>query len=212
MKKNALLLITVLCTAASLNAAGANKFFARPFAMFLEYTDEYFESEDGYGIAAGMFLDSNHSHELSVEFSSTHWEFSQPFMRFNNATLNTTGNGDATPVQANYRYYPFASTARFRPYIGASAGFAKLSGDIERILSGPWYEGKIDDWNFSFGASAGVSVRITDNFSAELGYRYLQINGSDVQTYHHGSGHLGVVIPFEDLKAHILTAAITIHF
>ncbi len=201
--------LLALSITAAVTTAHAHSFLVRPAAMHLNFTDDTFTSEQGFSLAAGLTLDSNRAHELTVEIGRTDWSFSAPFMA---SPFKTTGEGDATLAHASYRYNFLASTARLRPYLGGSLGAAKLSGDIQRVLSGPWYVGQIDDWTFSCAASAGIALRINDHLSAELGYRYLQIGGTDVQTTFRNSNTAGVIIPIEDLKAHVLTAGITLHF
>jgi opacity protein-like surface antigen len=212
MKTSIRFSLLTLCISAACATAHARHYVVRASAMHLSYTDDNFTSEEGFSVAAGLTLDTNRSHELAVEIGRTDWSFSAPLYVFNNTQFKTTGEGEATIAHASYRYHFLSSTARLRPYIGASLGAAKLSGDIERKLSGVWYSGTIDDWTFSGAASAGVAIRINDHLSAELGYRYLQIDGTDIQTTHHFSNIPGAVIAIEDLKAHVLTAGIAFRF
>jgi opacity protein-like surface antigen len=208
MKKNARFALLALSIATAFPLAHARDFLVRPAAMHLNFTDDTFTSEEGFSLAAGLTLGSNRAHELSVEIGRTDWEFSAPLFVFNNTQFKTTGQGDATLAHVSYRYNFLPSTARLRPYLGGSLGAAKLSGDIERKLSGPWYVGQIDDWTLSYAASTGVALRLNDHISVELGYRYLQIDG----TTHRGSSTPGVIITIEDLNAHVITAGVTIHF
>jgi len=57
----------------------------------------------------------------------------------------------------------------FKPFIGAIAGYGSVNVDsVDVAIKGSF-----------FGAQAGLNYSITDNFSAEAGYRYMKANMDD---------------------------------
>ena len=78
------------------------------------------------------------------------------------------GNDDdmLTTVLGNV-YFDIPTSTVMTPYLGAGVGYGWASNPTE------------DKNGVAFGLMAGVAVRITDNVSADLGYRYRQIISED---------------------------------
>lgn len=79
------------------------------------------------------------------------------------------GNDDSsfTTVLGNV-YFDIPTETIFTPYVGAGIGYG-------------WAESNDnDDDGVAFGLMAGVEVNLTDNLSADVGYRYRQILSEDV--------------------------------
>lgn len=79
------------------------------------------------------------------------------------------GNDDSslTTVLGNV-YFDIPTQTIVTPYLGAGLGYGWSSGD-----------GRDED-GVAFGLMAGLEVSLTDNLSADVGYRYRQILSEDV--------------------------------
>jgi opacity protein-like surface antigen len=65
-------------------------------------------------------------------------------------------------------YFDIPTQTMITPYLGAGLGYG-------------WATGKSDDVNgIAFGMMAGVEINLTDQLSADVGYRYRQIFDEDV--------------------------------
>ena len=69
-------------------------------------------------------------------------------------------------------YFDMANDTMFTPYLGAGAGYG-------------WTGGEDDDDGMAFALMAGVGVGVTDNITADLGYRFrdVMVSGSDPQEH-----------------------------
>ncbi len=79
-------------------------------------------------------------------------------------------------------YYDFRNSSKFTPYIGAGIGlaFTRAHIDVNTSVLGFHETGSAEAYStdFAWQVGAGVAYAITDNVSADLGYRYLGISGS----------------------------------
>ncbi|WP_373506213.1 porin family protein [Aestuariivirga sp.] len=80
-----------------------------------------------------------------------------------NFELNNGRDMDVTTVLGNM-YFDIPTETMFTPYLGAGAGYGW--GTVEN--------GKDRD-GFAFALMAGTAIELTDNFAADVGYRYRQV-------------------------------------
>ncbi len=86
-------------------------------------------------------------------------------------------------------YYDFYNESIFTPYVGAGIGIAFLDGHNEMTFNGAQYSSEMDDTMFAWHVGGGVGVAVTENVTADLGYRYLgtttaygEVAGNDINT------------------------------
>jgi opacity protein-like surface antigen len=77
------------------------------------------------------------------------------------------GDNSFTTVLGNV-YFDIPTETILTPYLGAGIGYGWAETDLN------------DDDGVAFGLMAGVEVNLTDNLSADVGYRYRQILSEDV--------------------------------
>jgi opacity protein-like surface antigen len=208
--------LAVLALIALVPAARA-EVFIQPAAWYADYAADGFKSRFGTAFSAGITLGAVARHAVSVEVARLPWELHAPRPdvgpTFN---LGSFGDGRLVPVLASYRAYFGAPTARWRGYVGASAGSTKVSGRIETLLSGNSYAGEIKEWATTVAAHAGVSLTLSPRFSAELGYRYLHLDDIDYPTraFVGTGGFAGSegTADFGATKAHLATFGLTLKF
>ncbi len=80
-------------------------------------------------------------------------------------------------------YYDFRNSSNFTPYVGAGVGMAFVRGfasaDIYNAAGVHEAHASAEAYSteFAWQIGAGVAYAITDNVSADLGYRYLGLGG-----------------------------------
>jgi opacity protein-like surface antigen len=79
-------------------------------------------------------------------------------------------------------YLDLGTWYRMTPYIGASAGVARMRVSDYVSTASPPFSGDTarNQWNFTWAAMAGVAYKIAPNILVDVGYRY--INWGDVTT------------------------------
>ncbi|MFI3270558.1 MAG: outer membrane beta-barrel protein [Pseudomonadota bacterium] len=92
-------------------------------------------------------------------------------------TVPTNGEIGINTLMLN-AFYDFKNNSDFTPYVGVGAGIAWVSmkGDIAGAVG---FASHTEN-NFAWNLTAGVAYEITENWSADLGYRYL--NAGDAKT------------------------------
>jgi hypothetical protein len=162
---------------------GAVEIFLRAGAWWVDYDAHGFPAQVAPALEVGAALGTTRRHVVSFEAARAPWEFDgrgpgpAP-----SAQLGPTGDGRLTPLLGSYRYYFRDASARWRPFLGASAGVTKVSGRIETFLSGLAWGGDVERWTDTFAGTAGVSVDLTPRVSLELGYRYLHLENFQYRT------------------------------
>ena len=193
----------VACSSLTAKAEG----FIRPGAVYVSYTDAGLSGNGGVSLAAGTGFGAAKEHELSLEVVRASWSWKQQFGSF--AGLGSTGDGYCTPILANYRYYFGQADARLRVYAGASAGVVKSSGDVVLALSGVMRLGSVNQTKAAYGATIGVTGKLSAKISYDVGYRYLQSDNFEVAyTFPPPT----VVAPFPKFSAHQLQFSVKFAF
>lgn len=82
-------------------------------------------------------------------------------------------NGDGRTFGIGYDY--LIGESAFKPFIGLLAGYGSISGNDGGTLGGK----SIDIAGGIFGAQVGLNYAFSENFSAELGYKYMMTNMED---------------------------------
>ena len=83
-------------------------------------------------------------------------------------------------------YYDINTGTKFTPYVGLGVGVAKLKAKEINQENSKYITGKKDATNFAWQIGAGVNYALTDNWSVDLGYRYLDeghVKYEDAQGY-----------------------------
>lgn len=88
-------------------------------------------------------------------------------------------------------YYDFKNDTKFTPYVGVGVGIAWVSmeGDLAGVVGFDSYT----ESNFAWSLNAGISYDITENWSADLGYRYMNVGDAKTKSLTIvglGTGHL----------------------
>lgn len=200
------LLVCALCFGACSSLTARAEGFIRPGALYVSYTDTGLSGKGGVSLAAGSSFGASKEHELSLEVVRASWSWWQQAGSF--VGLGYTGDGHCTPILANYRYYFGQADGRVRVYAGASAGVVKSSGDVVLALSGIMGVGSVNQTKAAYGATLGVTGKISAKFSYDLGYRYLQSDGFDVAYGPPASR----AAPFPEFSAHQLVFSLKFAF
>jgi opacity protein-like surface antigen len=190
--------------------------FVRASVQHFGYTESY-SSEMGGSVTGGMELGPAREHELSLEMAHVAWSWSMPSGLA--PGLGGSGEGHVTPILANYRYYFRAPDARVRAYAGISAGIMKWSGDAKFLGSGISYGGSDSGAVVTFGATMGITGKLTETLSYDLGYRYLQAQemematrtgvGTSMEAF---NGPAGPTLHLPSPSAHIVALGLKVRF
>lgn len=179
----------------------------------LEYTGAGFSSKGGVALAVGTTLGSNRAHEANFELIHVPWSFRLREASLSpNGFLGRSGSGDLTPLLANYRYTINGPTARVGFYVGAGVGATRISGDLQRLLSGTTYSAQVKEWSATGAVTVGISGTITNSLRFDLGYRYLHIDGANVPSRLMSSPQTGPDLSFEAPHAHVASLGFTLSF
>jgi opacity protein-like surface antigen len=191
--------------------------FVRGGVQYFSYSESEYSAEAGGSVAIGWELGPLNEHELSLEAARAAWSWSRPFGLA--PGLGLSGEGHAMPILANYRRYFGAADSQVRYYGGISAGIVKVSGDATFLGSGLNYRGSTSQAVAAFGAAIGISGKLTEAVSYDLGYRYLQAQDVDVTTRTgvgpsttDFSGPAGPTIHLPALNAHVVALSLKVRF
>lgn len=164
-------------------------------AFGLGTTDNIENQYDDVGFivsgAIGMSLDdltgiSGLRTELEVGYFEN--EIDAHTVNFDDGTSATIGGGDAFGETSAIfgllnLYYDFTQFGRIKPFIGGGVGIASVELEDQAVNLGGTKVLALDDEDtgFAYQLSAGANVTITDSVDLELGYRYLGINGVELE-------------------------------
>ena len=116
----------------------------------------------GYGSASASSDDDGGSQPLKVGYYFDKNNRASAF--FQNINVD---NGDARTYGVGYDY--LIGNNDFKPFVGLIVGSGSMESD----------DGSIDMTGVVYGAQVGLNYAFNENFSAEIGYRYLKSNMED---------------------------------
>ncbi len=141
---------------------------------FMVGYDFYARSETPVRVEVEYAFRSNFKGESNMSYGSNHVKSS---LDYNMHTLMANA------------YYDFYNESIFTPYVGGGIGMAFLDGQIDMEFDGRQYSNDMDDTLFAWHVGGGVGVAVTENVTADLGYRYLgtstaygEVGGNEVKT------------------------------
>jgi opacity protein-like surface antigen len=129
--------------------------------------------------------------------------------------LNAKANVRSTTAMANV-YYDIAKLNRFTPYVGAGAGASYNStSSVQKFINGGLVgeDSSATTTQPAWQVSAGTSVAITQNVSADVGYRYQDLGKIKVNTDMTPYGESGALTGGKtNLSAHEVQAGVRYNF
>lgn len=146
-----------------------------------------YSSDAGNSMIMGGGVGYQYNSKVRGDVTVAHRSFSVKSATTNPATgnsLDSSANVHSTAVMANI-YYDIAKIQRFTPYVGAGAGvaFNGTSSNQKRVNGVPVGEDSSNTTTEpAWQVSAGTSVAITQNLSADVGYRYQDLGKVKVNT------------------------------
>ena len=158
------------------------------------------ESDTG-AIAAVAFGRTFGGFRAEGEFSYIQNEISG--LKALGVTAPASGDGTAAALMANV-YYDFNADSKWKPFIGAGAGYANLS--VNNLTSGGFAVADDSAGVFAYQFKAGIGYAFTDSLDGTLGYRFF------------GTADAGMVdasgAPFttDGLQTHIIEAGVRYRF
>ena len=175
--------------------AASPELFVRPGLWWARYSGSSFHSDIGVptshayaghggGLSIGLALGADRKQEVSVEWASMGWHFDPgAFGYFSGGVpaFGTAGHGHVDPVLASFRYFFWQPLPSLRLFASASAGGARVDGNIYRVLSGTRVAWSGGAWSPAYGGSLGLAWHFHRHLSAEIGGRYLRANRVDFQ-------------------------------
>ncbi len=132
----------------------------------------------GFGVSAGFdfYQQSEAPFRAEIEYViRTAFQGESEMRTFN---LDSKVNYNMHTVLAN-AYYDFYNETIFTPYIGGGIGIAVVDGRFE-VNS---YDREIDSTVFAWQAGVGVGIALSDNVSADVGYRFLDTSNINTKFY-----------------------------
>lgn len=146
--------------------------------------------------------------------------------KFNGFDSYTSFGGGTNDYSAKKKEYLFLANAYvdigtwhgFTPYVGAGVGAARLSiGDLLDVNvpnAGGGYAGTGTEWNLAWALYAGIGYQLTENWTVDLGYRYL--NMGDGQTgdiiNFDGTNFVNNPLEFKDVTSHDIMVGLRYRF
>lgn len=97
-------------------------------------------------------------------------------------------------------YADLGTHAGFTPYVGAGIGVARnILSDYTRTTDGGLVErlSGDDDYDLAWAVMAGVGYKLSNNFTLDLGYRYVNLGDVKTRGYDSGAG-----VDVESIGAH----------
>ena len=105
-------------------------------------------------------------------------------------------------------YIDLGSWHGISPFVGAGIGAANVNisafTDTGVTFDSVAYGEEHDEWNFAWALYAGLGMDVTDNFTVELAYRYLDMGdgaSGDLRPYD-GPGLIDNPMEFRDITSH----------
>ncbi len=171
-----------------------------------DYTSSNFDTDWGVGAAAGYQFTDWFRAEAALDyyrgsFDTSATSFSPCLSGFvgpDNTGCSTIGTADfnAWGVMAN-AYIDLGTYVGFTPYIGAGLGMTQVdfkdynsrstcvdgTASCSGVGSLSLQHTGEADWRFTYALMAGVSYNLTTNLKADIGYRYINVDGGDTYSF-----------------------------
>jgi outer membrane autotransporter protein len=80
-------------------------------------------------------------------------------------------------------YFDINTSTDFTPYIGAGLGMVYRDANYTAPYGGVTHTEDDQSWNLAWTLGAGVAYHVTDTMALDLGYRYVDLGGSDHLDY-----------------------------
>lgn len=178
--------------------------------------DSDFGTDATYGIGVGYVWSSRIRTDVTVDYHpegevKINGSFT-PAQPWGNVSVNdkTTWDGVVTLFNA---YWDMGTHSGFTPYIGAGIGFSW--NQLRRVHSSTysvcgtcadaWASDKVHDITLAYALTAGVSYDMGRSTYLDFNYRYVWIEGTDVEMGIGGTNH---TVSIGDLSEHQLRAGI----
>lgn len=180
-------------------AQGGLYFSLHGGALWLEDASAYgvnLDFDTGFSVLGA--LGYSFGNGFAVELESGYTEVDSAEASFRGLTADVEGEFRQVPVLANVVYH-IDVTDSIGLYIGGGAGLIWSDTEVDSV-GGFNLPGDVssDQWNFAAQAKAGVSFRVSEAASLNIGYRFL-----------YGRDAIGDI---EDSEGHILEGGFTIRF
>lgn len=167
-----------------------------------DYTSSNFDTDWGVGAAVGYQLTNWFRAEAALDYYrgtfGTTTDTTTPclsgFVGPQGTGCSTVGSAgfNAWGVMAN-AYVDLGTYVGFTPYVGAGLGLTQVDfkdyGSTSLCVDGTSSCGGLpgislthpgaSDWRFTYALMAGVSYNLSKNLKADIGYRYLNVDGGD---------------------------------
>jgi len=175
------------------------------------YATSDFDTDVSVGFGVGYQLSDWFRAEGALDyqngtFSGSSFSGSQPCTNVNTATgCSTAGSADFNTygLMAN-GYVDLGTYVGFTPYVGAGAGYTLMDydnynaqetcvdgGDVCGVGPANVQHGGEQSWRFTYALMAGFSYEFMRNLKADLGYRYVNIDGGDTYAFDSASQTAG---------------------
>ncbi len=198
MTTQALRSLTPIALAAVLGAAVAMPASAQNNGLYiqgdvgssaLEFDDgERFRTSDLYRDLKDNYDESGLMPRLSLGYRSGNWRFAADYTlyrKIDESTDNSNANIGAKIKAGGLGFsvmYDFLEGSALRPYVGARIGVNQLKYDVHASVLGVSDSQSEDKTKVGYGAMAGLGLELGDHWTADLGYRYNQLN-SDLDVH-----------------------------
>ena len=160
-----------------------------------DFIRESLDNSARVGAGVGYRFHQNVRADVTVDYFNSRFKGVAPTPTFAAASIADKGLFQSTTVMAN-GYLDLPTAAGITPYIGAGLGMAhNVFSDYSRItydaatgtetlqrLTGS------DDNRFAWALMAGLGVKLSSNFSLDLGYRYLSVGDIKTRAFDLGAG------------------------
>lgn len=148
--------------------------------------DDVYDTEFAAGIAIGRSLKEDIGYPVRIEAEYLYRSFTSWY--HHGSKMHKAVQWDVD-VECNAQtffanvYYDFENDSAFTPYVGVGAGVAIIKAELDgmlRVVFPPIIQeekGTFSDevTNFAWNAGAGCSYAINDDWTVDLGYRFVHI-------------------------------------
>jgi opacity protein-like surface antigen len=168
-----------------------NSYDTLPAGTSLQQLGHGFSGGTSFGVGVGYEFNSWFRADVTGEYRSTVNFTGTDFLMFNpgGGLADAYTGGYSSWVGLVNAYVDLGTWWCLTPFVGAGVGFAnvKTTGFTD-VATFPAFDGRTSSFfadgasktNFAWAAHAGVSYKVTNNFTVELAYRYLDM-GTAVQ-------------------------------
>jgi opacity protein-like surface antigen len=173
-----------------------NAYDTLPAGTSLQQLGHGFDGGTSYGLGVGYKFNNWLRADITGEYRSKVGFTGTDFLLFPNGGggLSDTYNGGYKSwIGLVNAYVDLGTWWCLTPFIGAGVGAAHIqTTGFSDVATFPAFDGRTSSFfadgasttNFAWAAHAGVAYKVTNNFTVELAYRYL-----DMGTAVHGQGH-----------------------